>query len=425
MITVLALTFIVLAVLGMPLAFALGFAGFVGILYGNFPMIQLSGKMVHSIDSFPLMSIPLFILAGQLMLKGGIMDRLIDLANALVGRVRGGLGQVTVVTAMGLSSVSGTAVADATALGTTLGPSLTKAYGREFSAALVASASNLGPIIPPSAGMILYAILAEDVSLGALFMAGFGPGIFLGLATMALCSYIAYRRGYPLTGEPFSFKNLLLQIRRSFIVFLMPVIVLGGIVGGIFTATEGAAIGVLYALLVGLFVTRRLKLSDLPTCLFNAAIVTGVVGALISFAAQMNYLLTAEMVGADLAEWLKSVTTDPMMFTFLVMVVLILVGIPLEANASFIMLVPILAPIATQYGIDPVYFGLLFVFNITLGGITPPVGGQLFVVTSIWRVKMMALTREIWPFILLQYGVLFVCMLFPDVVLFLPRLLGY
>jgi tripartite ATP-independent transporter DctM subunit len=425
MILTISVVFVVFAVLGMPLSYALGLAGLAGIIVGDFPLMQLSGKMVHSIDSFPLMAIPLFMLAGQLMLRGGIMDRLIDFANAIVGRVKGGLGHVTVVSAMGLSSVSGTAVADATALGGTLGPALSQAYGKPFGAALVASASNLGPIIPPSAGMIVYAILAEDVSVGAMFISGILPGIFLGLAMMGLCTYYAHKRKYPLMGEHFSIRNVLIQTRRSFFVFMMPVVVIGGIVGGVFTATEGAAVAVVYALLIGFFVTRRLKLSDLPPALLNAGIITSIVGALIAFASQVTYLLTAEMVGVEIAEWLKSLTTDPLMFTFLVMLVLVAVGMFMEANAAYVMLVPIIAPIAVQFGIDPVYFGFLFVMNITLGGITPPVGVLLFVASGIWRVRMAEIVREIWPFIIIQYGVLFVCMLFPDIVLFLPRLLGY
>lgn len=417
--------FLFFAVLGMPLAFALGLAGLAGVMVGDFPPIQLAGKMVYSLDSFPLMAIPLFMLSGQLMLKGGIMDRLIDLANAVVGRVKGGLGHVTTVAAMGLSSVSGSSVADATALGGTLGPSLTKAYGAPFSAALVASASNLGPIIPPSIGMIVYAILAGEVSVGAMFISGIVPGALMALGTMGLCTFYAYRRGYPLTGVAFSVRNVLKELRRSIIVFMMPVLVVGGIVGGAFTPTEGAAVAVLYALFIGFFVTRRLRISDLPGALLNAAIITAIVGALIAFASQVTHLLTAEMIGQVLGEWLQSLTDSPLMFVFLVQVVLIVVGMFMESNAAYIMLVPIIAPIALQYGIDPVYFGFLFVMNITLGGITPPVGILLIITSGIWRIKMGAIVREIWPFIAMQYGVLFLCMFFPPLVLFLPKLLGF
>ncbi|HZQ60944.1 MAG TPA: TRAP transporter large permease, partial [Casimicrobiaceae bacterium] len=318
MILTIIIVFAIFGTLGMPLAFALGLAGLAGILVGDFPPIQLAGKMVNSIDSFPLMAIPLFMLAGQLLLRGGIMERLIEWANAVVGRVKGGLGHVTVVAAMGLSSVSGTAVADATALGGTLGPALSKAYGKPFGAALVAASSCLGPIIPPSAGMIVYAILAEQVSVGAMFIAGILPGIFLGLSMMALCTYYAHKRNYPTTGSAFNWRNVFYETRRSFIVFLMPILVIGGIIGGVFTATEGAAIAVVYALLIGFFITRKLKLRDLPIALLNAGIVSAIVGALIAFASQVTYLLTAEMVGVQIGEWLRSLTTDPLMFTFIV-----------------------------------------------------------------------------------------------------------
>ena len=424
MITTTVLVFIFFSLTGMPIAFALGMAGMAGILVGGFPMVQLSGKVVYSIDNFPLMSIPLFILAGELMSRGGVMQRVIDIANAIVGRIRGGLGVATVVAAMGISGISGTAVSDAAALGGSLGPALTKAYGRSYGASLVASASNLGPIIPPSAGMILYAYLAEDVSVGALFVSGVIPGVILGLATILLVLYQAHRRKFPISENPFNWGNLMRAIARGWAVVLMPFIVIGGIVGGAFTATEGAAIAVAYALVLG-FATRELKLADIAPALLKAAITTSIVGALIGFASQVTYLFTAEMVGVAIGDWIQGVTASPMVFVFIVMVLLVLVGIPIEANASFIMLVPILAPIATKYGIDPIYFGLLFVFNITLGGITPPVGAQLFVASSIWRVSMGEMMADLMPFIILQYSVMLVLMFFPALITFLPRLLGY
>jgi C4-dicarboxylate transporter DctM subunit len=358
------------------------------------------------------------------MSRGGVMQRVIDIANAIVGRIRGGLGVATVVAAMGISGISGTAVSDAAALGGSLGPALTKAYGRSYGASLVASASNLGPIIPPSAGMILYAYLAEDVSVGALFVSGVIPGVILGLATILLVLWQAHRRQFPISENPFDWGNLGRAIARGWAVVLMPFIVIGGIVGGAFTATEGAAIAVAYALVLG-FATRELKLKDVAPALLKAAITTSIVGALIGFASQVTYLFTAEMVGVIIGDWIQSLTTSPMMFTFIVMVILVLVGIPIEANASFIMLVPILAPIATKYGIDPIYFGLLFVFNITLGGITPPVGAQLFVASSIWRVSMGEMLADLMPFIILQYSVMFLLMFFPPLITFLPKLLGY
>jgi C4-dicarboxylate transporter DctM subunit len=408
----------------MPIAFALGMAGMAGILVGGFPMVQLSGKVVYSIDNFPLMSIPLFILAGELMSRGGVMQRVIDIANAIVGRIRGGLGVATVVAAMGISGISGTPFRTPQRLADRSVPLSPRLMVVPTALRSSPSASNLGPIIPPSAGMILYAYLAEDVSVGALFVSGVIPGVILGLATILLVLYQAHRRKFPISENPFNWGNLMRAIARGWAVVLMPFIVIGGIVGGAFTATEGAAIAVAYALVLG-FATRELKLADIAPALLKAAITTSIVGALIGFASQVTYLFTAEMVGVAIGDWIQGVTASPMVFVFIVMVLLVLVGIPIEANASFIMLVPILAPIATKYGIDPIYFGLLFVFNITLGGITPPVGAQLFVASSIWRVSMGEMMADLMPFIILQYSVMFVLMFFPALITFLPRLLGY
>jgi tripartite ATP-independent transporter DctM subunit len=425
MITAVSVTFFILALLGMPLSFVLGIASVVGVLVVGTPLIQLPGKLVHSIDSFPLMAIPLFTLGGELMLRAGIMERLFDLANALVGRVRGGLAHVTIIAEMIVSMMTGTAVGDAAALAGMLGPPLTRAYGREFAASIVASAATLGPIIPPSAAVIVYAVMAGDVSVAGLFLAGFIPGIIIAIGLMALCTWYAKRRGYPLSGEPFSVGRVWHEIRRSFIVLMMPVVVIGGIVAGAFTATEGAAVSVVYAVLVGFFITRKLKLRDLPKALLNSAVITAVVGALIGFASMVTYLFTAELLPQRITAFLQGLTSNPLMFTFLVMLLLIVVGMFLESNAAYIMLVPLLAPVALTYGLDPIYFGFLFIINITLGSLTPPVGILLFVVSALWELPLSRLIVNIWPFILVTYAGLFLCMLFPPLVTFLPRLFGY
>jgi tripartite ATP-independent transporter DctM subunit len=425
MITAVSVTFFILALLGMPLSFVLGIASVVGVLVVGTPLIQLPGKLVHSIDSFPLMAIPLFTLGGELMLRAGIMERLFDLANALVGRVRGGLAHVTIIAEMIVSMMTGTAVGDAAALAGMLGPPLTRAYGREFAASIVASAATLGPIIPPSAAVIVYAVMAGDVSVAGLFLAGFIPGIIIAIGLMALCTWYAKRRGYPLSGEPFSVGHVWHEIRRSFIVLMMPVVVIGGIVAGAFTATEGAAVSVVYAVLVGFFITRKLKLRDLPKALLNSAVITAVVGALIGFASMVTYLFTAELLPQRITAFLQGLTSSPLMFTFLVMLLLIVVGMFLESNAAYIMLVPLLAPVALTYGLDPIYFGFLFIINITLGSLTPPVGILLFVVSALWELPLSRLIVNIWPFILVTYAGLFLCMLFPPLVTFLPRLFGY
>ncbi|MAU23223.1 MAG: C4-dicarboxylate ABC transporter permease [Martelella sp.] len=419
-------SFLALAFLGMPLAFSLGVAALVGLWIAGFDVNVVAPRILNAVNSFPLMSIPLFMIAGELMLKGGIMERLIDFANAFIGRVRGGLAQVTIVSGAGLASVSGAAVADASALASTLVPSLKKQYGLGFSSGIVAAAANLGPIIPPSGAMIVYAFMAgSSVSVGGMFMSGVIPGILLFLTFMALCWFIAWKRDYPLAGQPITFSNIWLQTRRNLVVFLMPVIVIGGIVGGVFTPTEGAAVGVCYALFLGFFVTRRLKLADLPHVLLDAAKTSALVGAMIAFAATVTFLFTIDLLPMKLAGFMQGLTDNPFAFLCLIAVMLLVVGMFLESNAAYIMLVPLFHPVALQYGIDPLHFGFLFVLNLVIGMLTPPVGVVLFVICGVTGVKMGELVRESWPFIAAMYAVLLVCMIFPGVVTWLPERLGY
>lgn len=420
------ITFLVLAILGMPLAFSLGVSALFGLWLSGIDLLMLPPRLMNSVNSFPLMSIPLFMIAGELMLKGGIMERLVDFANAFIGRMRGGLAQVAIISGAGLASVSGAAVADASALSSTLVPSLKKQYGLGFSTGVVAAAANLGPIIPPSGAMIVYAFMAgSSVSVGGMFMSGVVPGLILFFTFMVLCWFIAWKRDYPLAGNPFSLGLVWRELRRSFVVFLMPVIVIGGIVIGAFTPTEGAAIGVCYALFLGFFVTQKLKLSDLPDVLLTAAKTSALVAAMIAFASTVTFLFTIDLLPYKLSGLLQGITESPFVFLCLVAVMLLVVGMFLESNAAYIMLVPLFHPIAVSYGIDPLHFGFLFVLNLVIGMLTPPVGVVLFVVTGITGVKMGELVRESWPFIAAMYAVLLLCMLVPGVVTWLPNMLGY
>jgi len=418
--------FFLAAAIGMPLAFALGFASLAALQYADFELVVMPQRMMYAIDNFPLMAIPLFMLAGELMVKAGIMERLIAFSNSLVGRVHGGLAHVTIVAGMILSAVSGAAVASASALGSSLVPTLKKHYSPGYASAVVASAANLGPIIPPSNAMIVYALMAgSSVSVGGLFMAGIVPGIILTLAFMAVASWISWRRGYALTGDPFNVGNALYHFRRAIIIIAMPVIVVGGIVGGVFTATEGAAIAVVYSAVIGFFITRKLSIRDLPSCMFRAAVTSAMVGALIAFAAAVTFVFTIDMVPQRVSDAIQAFTSDPVMFLILVMVGLVFVGMLLESNAAYIMLVPLFAPVAVSYGIDPLYFGFLFTYNLVVGMMTPPVGVLLFVMSGITRVPMTTIIRESLPYVYVQFGVLLLCALFPPIVLWLPRMLGY
>jgi len=424
--SIILVTFLLVALLGMPLAFALGFSALLALSFSGVDFNMLPQRMMHSVNAFPLMAIPLFMVAGELMVRGGLAERLIELANAFVGRVAGGLAQVTMLAGAGMASVSGAAVADASALATVLVRELSKIYGVGFSAAIVAAAANLGPIIPPSNAMIVYAYMAgSSVSVAGLFMAGVVPGLLLTLGMMGIIHVMAKRCGYPLTGEPVTGAKILRELRRSWVILLMPVIVIGGIVAGAFTATEGAAVAVVYALVVGMLVTRKLKLKDLPDCLLKAAITTAIVGALIAFASAVTFLITIDLLPARLSSAIRALTSDPMVFNILVAGLLFIVGMLLESNAAYIMLVPLFHPIAIDYGLDPLHFGFLFVFNLVLGMLTPPVGVVLFVVCSIANVTMGQMMRHLWPFIAFGFGLLFLCMFWPPLVTGLPRALGY
>lgn len=418
--------FMLLACLGLPIAFAMGVTALAALWATGVDFSMVPQRMMHAVNSFPLMSIPFFMLAGELMIKAGIVERLIALANSVVGRVRGGMAHVTMLSGAGLATVSGAAVSDASALSAILVPSLSKMYDRPFAAALVAAAANLGPILPPSGAMIVYAFMAgSSVSVGGLFMAGVVPGSIICVGFMLLCSWIAARRGWAVTGQAFRLTNVLAELRRSVTVLLMPVIVIGGIVGGAFTATEGAAIAVIYSLAIGFLITRQLKVHDLPGIVVRAAITSAVVGALIAFASIITYLMTVDLLPQQLSELLRTLTADPLVFMGLVAVILFIVGMFLESNAAYIMLVPLLHPIALQYGIDPLHFGLVFVLNLVIGMLTPPVGVVLFVVSGVTKVPMRELVKSTWPFIILMYAVLALCILFPSVVTALPRALGY
>ncbi len=418
--------FILFAFLGMPLAFALGFTSLGAVYMADFPVTMLAERMLYAVNSFPLMAIPLFILAGELMVKAGMMERLVAFSNAMIGRVHGGLANVTILAGTMLAAVSGAAVASASALGSSLVPSLRKYYPDTYSCAIIASASNLGPIIPPSNAMIVYALMAGSaVSVGGMFMAGILPGILLCVGFLCIASFLSWKRKYPQTGQKFHLRTALLELRRAYAILLMPVVVLGGIIGGIFTATEGAAVAVVYSALIGFVATRKLKLRDLPGCMFRAAVVSGMVAALIAFAATVTFLFAVEMVPQHIAQWAQSITTSPMVFLIITMAILIVVGMFLESNAAYIMLVPLFAPVAQFFGIDPLWFGFLFVLNLVIGMMTPPVGVLYFVVCGITRVPMGPVVRECIPFVGWQFVVLILCVLFPPIVTWLPHALGY
>ena len=419
-----AVLFFGLAGLGMPIAFALGLASIGGLLHQDMSLGIMAAKMRYSVDSFPFMAIPFFMLAGELLVMGGLVKRLTASANALVGHFRGGLAQVTVVSGIGLASVSGAAVADAAALGSAIGRPMGRLYGVPFASAIIAASANLGPILPPSTAMIIYATLAgSSVSISRLFAAGIVPGLMIAITTMFAVAVIARRRRFAATSEGFAWRPVFCEAYRAFWVLLMPPVVIGGILFGAFTATEGGAVAVAWAFLVGLFVTRELKLRDVPRALSRAVVTTAVVGALIAFAAPISFLFSINQVPQDLGAFISGLTTDPTVFLLLVMVFLIAVGMFVEPASAYIMLVPVFAPIVEQFGVDPVHFAMIFVLTLVVGMLTPPVGTLLFLMCGINNITMAALITQLWPFIVIQFAVVLICLFVPELVLFLPGVL--
>ena len=416
--------FAIFAILGVPIAFAFGLSALAGLLWAGMPFNVLAEKMVFSVDSFPLMAIPFFMLAGELMVEGGIMQRLVALANAVVGNIRGGLAQSCVLSGVGLSMVSGTAVADAVALNAAMGRPMAKAYGVPFSSGVIAAAANLGPIIPPSTPMILYATLAGSlVPVSDLFAAGFIPGLLIGLGMMVAIYIIAVRRGYPRTGSAFSFGVFLTRLRQAFLVLLMPVVVIGGIVFGAFTATEGGAIAVAYALLAGFLITRTLRFKALPGIFLRAVVTSAVVGALIAFASPLTFLFSISGIPELIGDFFRDISAGPTAFLLAVFVMLVIVGIFIEPASAYILLVPIFAPMAPKFGIDSIHFATVFILTLIIGMLTPPVGALLFVMTGVNKISLGTLSRELIPFIAIQFGVVVAIIFWPDLATWLPQLI--
>jgi tripartite ATP-independent transporter DctM subunit len=419
-------TFFALLVIGAPIAFSLGIAGTVGfLLYDPAFLRMIPQRMYAGVDAFPLMAVPFFILAGDLMGTTGILARLVRLAECLVGHIRGGLAHVYIVAAMIFSGISGSAIADASALGTALIPPMAARYTLGFAAGLCAAAATIGPIIPPSIAMVVYAFVVGQVSVGGLFLAGVVPGLLIGGGMMVIAYVVALRRGYEPERRRASARELWLALRGAGWALLMPLIILGGILGGYFTATEAAAVAVAYALLVGWFGTRELRLAHVVQALSRCVVVSAAVFILVAASSIVSWVLTITMVPATLSTWLRSVTDSPALFLLLVNVLLLVVGCLLDNVAAMIMIAPVLAPIARDYGIDPLHFGFVFIFNSVIGLLTPPVGAVLFTVCGISKLPIERVARETVPFLLWQLALLGIVTYVPVVALGLPHLFGY
>ncbi len=405
--TTMLVTMLVAFALSISVAIAIGLASLVGAWQAKLDFIAVVKEMFSAIDKFPLAAIPFFILAGNLMESGGISARLVEFAKSIVGGVQGGLAATCVLTCMIFAAVSGSSVATTFAIGAILVPALIRhGYPTNYAAALQATSAELGVIIPPSIPMILYGVSAE-VSIGELFIAGFGPGLLIGGALMLFVVLYARWKGYG-KGDHDGRLPFLTAARQAALALLMPVIVLGGIYGGVFTPTEASVVAVFYALIVGVLVYRETRVSDLPRVLTKSVISSAVIMFIIANAGLFSYLITRAGVPGKIGAFLVESLRSPELFLLGVNVALFVIGMFIETSASIIVLAPILAPVAAHFGIDPVHFGVIMVVNLALGMITPPFGVNLFAACMIARISLDQIITRLIPFVLVVLACLMV-----------------
>jgi len=418
----LMILFIILIFFRFPIALAIGLAcaGTIAF-FSDIPIIVMVQRMVIGIDSFVLLAIPLFILTGKLMNAGGITDRLFSFARGLVGHVRGGLGQANIIASMIFSGMSGSAVADAGGLGVIEIKAMNdQGYPKEFSGAITIASSVIGPVIPPSIPMVLYGALAE-VSVGRLFMGGIIPGILVGISLMILVYTMSIKRNYP-RDKKISFKEFSIRFKEAFLPTLTPVIILGGIISGIFTPTEAAAVAAVYAFVLSFFVYRTLKIKNIPKILLDTMITTAIVTFIISNASSFSYLLLLGDISGKLVNALTAITMNRYVMLLILNIVLLFFGCVMEAGVALILLVPILVPLLNIVGIDLIHFGVVMTLNLMIGVATPPIGMSLFVVSQISNIKVEDLMRSILPFLIPPIIVLFIITYIPILVTWIPNL---
>jgi C4-dicarboxylate transporter DctM subunit len=397
---VMLFTMCVLFMLAAPVAVAIGLAAITGMtIFTSLPMVLVAQQAFVALDKFPLAAVPFFILAGNLMGEGGISARLVDFAKSIVGGVQGGLACTCILTCMIFAAVSGSSVATTFAIGAILIPSMIRhGYPVSFAAALQATAAELGVIIPPSIPMILYGVAAE-VSIGELFIAGFGPGILIGAALMVFVWLWCRWRGYG-TQDNEGRLAFTTATRRAGLALMMPVIILGGIYGGIFTPTEASIVAVFYALIVSCFVYRELSFAQVYEIFRRSVISSAVIMMIIAMAGLFSFLLTRAGIPAQIGAWIIANFHDGWSFLLAVNAFLFVIGMFIETSASIIVLAPILAPVAASFGIDPVHFGMVMVVNLALGMITPPFGVNLFAACSVAKISLDRITKSLLQFVL-------------------------
>ena len=426
MVTVLFIACILLLALGVPVAFALGGATLVAMLWQGVPLVALPKYLFSGIDLFALEAVPFFILTAELMTGGELSAVLLRFASQFVGRFRGGMGHTNILTLTFFSGISGSALADAAGPGAIMIRMMRDdGYAPSYAAALTAATSILGPIIPPSISVIIYALAYPDVNLVGLLLAGVVPGILIAAAMAVINHVTSVRRNYRGKVQLLQWNDYVRNTWRALPALVLPALILGGIMSGAFTPTEASVVAVFYALFAGRVLYRTLEWRMLPGILARSALMTASVLIIVGMSAAFAWVLTVSRVPQHLTEWIVEMRLSPLAFMFAVNVLLLLFGIFIEPLPGIVVLVPILAPIAHALGIDELQFGIIVIVNLTMGMITPPVGGLLFVTSIVARVPLAQLVRELWPFLWAQLAVLALLTLFPVLSAGLPNLLGY
>lgn len=419
--------FILLLAAGAPVVFALLIGPGLSLALDQQPRFYsaLLTRLYNGIDSFPLMAVPFFILAGELMNAGGVTAALVRFSQAMIGHLRGGLAQVNILSSLLFAGLSGSAVADASALGKMLIPAMeANGYSKRFAAAVTAASSVIGPIIPPSGIMILYAFVM-NVSVAGLFAAGIIPGVMIASGLMIATAIIAKRRNYPVASSKATWSERRVTLFETLPALMTPVILLGGILTGVFTPTEAAGIAAVYALIVSLVIMKTLKVKDLPAIFVNAAAQSGVILLLVGAAVTFAWIITVSGLAQSMAEGITDVTENVYLLLLLVNLLLLIIGMFLDAGPAILILGPVLAPIFTSLGIDPLHFAIVMCVNVTVGLATPPMGLVLFVAASVSGEKPDRIAVEMAPFFGVHLVVIVLITYFPALTLTLPRLLGF
>lgn len=418
-------TFVLFIIFKMPVVFALSVSSCLTMLYMKLPLMAFIQQMGKSVNSFSLIAIPFFVLAGEIMGAGGISNRLLDCANAIVGRFRGGFAYVNVLGSMFFGHLSGSAVADVSSLGSVEIPMMEKAgYDKEFSVAITVASSCQGVLIPPSHNMIIYSVAAGGVSVGALFMAGLFPGILCGIMLLVVCGVLSKLRNYP-KGDAVPFKEAVKVIADAFLALFTAIIILVGVTAGIFTATESAAIACIYAFIVSMFIYKELKISMMPKLLMNTVKTLAMVFSLIAAAGAFGYLLAMLRIPTLITQGLMHISSNKVIIFLLINLMLLILGCIMDMAPLILIVTPILVPVVKAFGMSPVQFGVMLVFNLAIGLCTPPVGSALFVGCGIGKISVEKTVKAMLPMYIAMVIALLLVTFVPQVSLFLPQILGY